>query len=248
MQPLRQGWFPCACCPPNLARTYAGLGQYLLSQNEGRIYLQQYIGFETTIAGTKLKLSGDYAGEGKMRLAVNSEQGTKLALRQPGWCSEKITDAETSENGWLFLDLPAGEHEIELDFKLKAEFLLARPEVRHDRGLVALRRGPLIYAVEEADNGANLAALLVVPEQEISLEQTEPYPTLQVKGFREEAHAWPTDQLYQPFRNSQLRLQPVTIRYVPYAFWGNRGNGKSPEQPGEMRVWLRFTQTKQLER
>ena len=31
VKPVRQKWFGVACCPPNIARTLASLGQYILS-------------------------------------------------------------------------------------------------------------------------------------------------------------------------------------------------------------------------
>jgi hypothetical protein len=41
---------------------------------------------------------------------------------------------------------------VTLDLKMPAERLYAHPNVRMDVGRAALRRGPLIYCVEEADN------------------------------------------------------------------------------------------------
>ena len=32
VKPIRQKWFGVACCPPNIARTLASLGQYVYSQ------------------------------------------------------------------------------------------------------------------------------------------------------------------------------------------------------------------------
>ncbi|MFR3778853.1 MAG: hypothetical protein ACLTW6_09265 [Enterobacter sp.] len=42
------------------------------------------------------------------------------------------------------------------------------PQVRQQAGKVALQRGPLIYCLEEADNGANLHNLSLPQGQRVS--------------------------------------------------------------------------------
>ena len=32
--PVRQNWYPCACCPPNIARLLTSLGKYLWSHTQ----------------------------------------------------------------------------------------------------------------------------------------------------------------------------------------------------------------------
>ena len=39
---------------------------------------------------------------------------------------------------------------------MAVERLRAHPEVRQDAGRIALKRGPLVYCLEEVDNAANL--------------------------------------------------------------------------------------------
>ncbi|MGQ9747768.1 MAG: beta-L-arabinofuranosidase domain-containing protein, partial [Candidatus Caldatribacteriaceae bacterium] len=38
----RQPWFPCACCPPNLARLLAALGKYLYGQDGSVLYVHLF--------------------------------------------------------------------------------------------------------------------------------------------------------------------------------------------------------------
>ena len=40
--PTRQEWFGCACCPPNIARLLASLGQYVYSQRGDVLYVHLY--------------------------------------------------------------------------------------------------------------------------------------------------------------------------------------------------------------
>ncbi|CAM4319511.1 beta-L-arabinofuranosidase domain-containing protein [Paenibacillus alkaliterrae] len=46
---IQQKWFGCACCPPNIARLIASLGQYIYSQREQTAYVHQFIGSETKL-------------------------------------------------------------------------------------------------------------------------------------------------------------------------------------------------------
>lgn len=43
---VRQKWFGCACCPPNLARLICSLGEYCITQNESKVFVHQYVGGE----------------------------------------------------------------------------------------------------------------------------------------------------------------------------------------------------------
>ena len=248
----RQKWFSCACCPPNLARTYSGLGRYLLSGESvdgvPTLYVQQYVGQTATLNhhghNVEFKLTGDYALEGKVTVEVTTEADMQIALRIPAWSTNwTVSHADgtytastsTLNRNYLYLHLSAGNHTIDLDFGIQAEYLIARPEVRADRGLVALRRGPLIWAVEQEDNGENLAALRANVEAIPELDgKAGIYPRVVAKGFRETYDGWKQEDLYKPYTESVLREESVDLVFIPYAYWGNRS-----ETPGEMRVWLR---------
>ena len=43
----------------------------------------------------------------------------------------------------------------------------ANPQVRADSGKTALVKGPLVYCLEETDNGSNLASAFIQSDQEI---------------------------------------------------------------------------------
>ena len=46
VKPVRQKWFGVACCPPNVARTLASLGQYIYSADSDSLYLNLFISNE----------------------------------------------------------------------------------------------------------------------------------------------------------------------------------------------------------
>lgn len=58
---VRQKWFGVACCPPNITRTLASLGQYIYFQEENEIYVNLYIANETevTLNGVPFKRCDD---------------------------------------------------------------------------------------------------------------------------------------------------------------------------------------------
>jgi DUF1680 family protein len=45
----RQEWYSCACCPPNLARLYASLGNYFYSQDEAGLWVHLYAAGECRV-------------------------------------------------------------------------------------------------------------------------------------------------------------------------------------------------------
>ena len=44
VKPVRQKWFGCACCPPNLARLLSSIGSYAYTEKEDTLYIHLYMG------------------------------------------------------------------------------------------------------------------------------------------------------------------------------------------------------------
>ena len=261
VKPVRQSWFACACCPPNLARIYTSLGQYVLTKDilqctdEEKIesyFINQYIGFNYKDETVKINLTGDYAKAGKISLEIENIEEIELNLRKPNWSRNwqvKLNKKEVSikeqkiEKGFYKLALEAGHHVIELNFEIVAKFMISRPEVRANRGLLALKRGPLVFALESIDNGENLAALKFNKESSFDLviDESSNIPYIKAEGFREQFSSWDAEKLYEAVEKTEIYDEKVKLHLVPYAFWGNRGNGVDPEAAGEMRVWLRYS-------
>ncbi len=247
VKPVRQKWFGCACCPPNIARLLVSLGQYIYSFNEDTVYTHLYIGgaAELEINGEKLRLrqENNYPWDGRVRIKIENtpEKGFKLALRIPGWCrrwTARVNGDDAREegmpaNGYLVLDRSwKAEDEVELDMEMPAELLNANPKVRADAGRAAIRRGPVVYCFEEKDNGSNLSALSIASDSRLSAVFEENIPggivTIRASGFRTLEEGW-GDELYRPAARREV---PAELKAVPYFIWGNRGQG-------EMQVWIR---------
>ncbi len=91
---VRQKWFGCACCPPNIARTVSSLGAYLYTAGEDTLYTHLYAGSraECQFHGKKLELQleSGFPWEGNVRAELQTLEETDgtLAFRIPGWCRE----------------------------------------------------------------------------------------------------------------------------------------------------------------
>ena len=110
---------------------------------------------------------------------------------------------------------------VTLSLDMPAERVYAHPEVAADVGRVALKRGPIVYCLEGADNDA--------PVHRIALPRSSPIEA-QFEGtllsgvgmLSAEAvvvESWEDGALY---RTDPPTAEPTAIRAIPYSFWGNR--------------------------
>ena len=248
VKPVRQKWYACACCPPNVARLIASLGQYIYTVGENAVYTHLYIG-----GTSKLKVGGDpvllrqktnYPWEGKVSLEVAAEPAKEfaLALRIPSWCGRYrlkvngIPAAATVKDGYALLNRRWNKGDrVELEMDMPVELMEANPRVRADAGRVAIQRGPMVYCLEEKDNGSGLWAVSIPLDSKLTAEYEEDLlgGAVAVRGnaFRTDASGW-ENSLY---RKAGTKERPVDIKAVPYCLWGNRS-------PGEMAVWVRQKQ------
>ncbi len=244
----RMGWFGCACCPPNLARVLANLGEFVLSRDEKRVWVHLYVGGTYRIraggALLLLKMETLYPWEGKVRIRLEPEaplQAT-LLLRIPSWCKAAGVRVkgrwrnakEGLKKGYLPLrgTWKPGDT-VELNLSMPPERIYAHPRVRQASGRVALARGPLVYCLESCDNPEG-------PLENLALPRKAPLEVLGKSRLGPGARAlrFPAFRLETPRRKSDLyslfrpRQTPVAAVAVPYHLWDNR-------RPGSMRVWIR---------
>ena len=73
----RVGWFGCACCPPNVARLLASLGEYVASQRPDGLALHLYaecdLRFAVAGVGVRLAVRTDYPWTEAVALEVQPE-------------------------------------------------------------------------------------------------------------------------------------------------------------------------------
>jgi DUF1680 family protein len=239
---VRQKWFPCSCCPPNLARTLESIAGYAYSTGERSLNVHLYIGGELKVdlggQEAALKVTTEYPWSGAVKVDVMSDGDYALRLRKPGWCMKfclKLNGAPVTpavEKGYIILPGPWREGDyVEVDFDMPVQLVRANPRVRQDIGKLSVTRGPLVYCLEQVDNGEELHRLAIRPGTEFTA-SWEPdllggIVSLSCEGLR---LAEDQDALYAP-ATSPLAAQPRTLKWIPYYAWTNRA-------PGEMRVWV----------
>jgi hypothetical protein len=90
-QHYRREWFGTACCPANIARLIASLGDYIYAKGDDAIYVNLFVGSNTTIplknGMVNVKMETNYPWEGKVKLSVSSQKKSKykIYIRVPGW-------------------------------------------------------------------------------------------------------------------------------------------------------------------
>lgn len=228
VKPVRQPWFSCACCPPNVARTFASLGQYIWAQDSQRVYLNLFISSTVKAKnGAILKLETEFPLENVLK--ITSDQVLELAVRIPGYGKNfRANVSYRKENGYGVFELEAGK-ELEIQFDAPACFIRANPEVRACSGKVCIQRGPVVYCLEEIDNGSNLSALSVDTAVSPGERESDIPGGLMITASGKRRRAWTDDKLYGEFPS---QYEETVLQAVPYAFWGNR-------EKGEMTVWIR---------
>ena len=228
VKPVRQPWFSCACCPPNVARTFASLGQYIWAQDSQRVYLNLFISSTVKAKnGAILKLETEFPMG--IVLKITSDQVLELAVRIPGYGKNfRANVSYRKENGYGVFELEAGK-ELEIQFDAPACFIRANPEVRACSGKVCIQRGPVVYCLEEIDNGSNLSALSVDTAVSPGERESDIPGGLMITASGKRRRAWTDDKLYGEFPS---QYEETVLQAVPYAFWGNR-------EKGEMTVWIR---------
>ncbi|MBO5033014.1 MAG: glycoside hydrolase family 127 protein [Lachnospiraceae bacterium] len=243
VKPVRQKWFGCACCPPNIARLLSSIGSYAYTENDDTLFVHLYIGSTLTKKigdrEADINITSQFPWNGDVQIKVRAKDtGFKLALRIPGWCDNyQLADEEsyeiTQKNGYLYLSKAWTEEDVvDISFPMRARLMVCSAAVRENIGKAALMRGPVVYCLEEKDNGKNLHLLSVKPDTTFTVMEEQIAGTtirkIQLNGSRMAAEDTPCNGLYSPL-GTETR-EDVTLTYIPYYAWANRGEN-------EMQVW-----------
>lgn len=97
----RSKWFSCACCPPNVARLIASIGNYVYASKENQIYANLYTGNKSEVmlkdGLVTLQQETNYPWSGNIKITVTPQsenQNFVLKLRIPGWAQNKAMPGE----------------------------------------------------------------------------------------------------------------------------------------------------------
>ena len=241
----RWDWHPCPCCTMNVSRLVASIGGYFYSTGTGVLAVHLYGGntANVSVGGTTVRIrqETDYPWSGRVAMTIDPTQPATFALklRIPSWAqSASVTvngepvDAAARQHGYVEIrrNWSAGD-KVGLDLPMPVERVYANPKIKMDIGKVCLKRGPLVYCLEQIDNPAAVGMLKLA--REAKAEPTERVDLFDgIIGIVAAAEAtdaseWSGDL----YRGSPPRHAPATLSAVPYYLWNNRG-------PNRMLVWI----------
>jgi len=254
-QHFRKEWFGTACCPSNIARLVASLGDYIYGVSEKDIYVNLFIGSSTslTIQDTKVELRQitAYPWNGKVSLEVKPSKKSSftLRIRIPGWLKGEAVPGDlyqfkeikqvqlpillngvsipyTEESGYALIEREWKMGDI-ITFELPMDIkrVTARPELKAANNRVALQRGPLIYCVEGTDNEGK-AWNFILPDNEAIKAN---FDEKMLGGLMKLQFSAPTVKISADGLDVSTSKQNITA--IPYFSWCNRG--QTP-----MQVWL----------
>lgn len=241
---VRQKWFGCACCPPNLARLVSSVGTYVFTETEDTVYVHLYIGshmekqLASGLAQIDMQSGFPWNGNVSVQVACESEETFTVALRIPDWCGKyRLKGIEGAamreEKGYLYITKAWKTDTFRIEFPMEIQVVEADTEVRETIGKAALMRGPIVYCLEESDNGKDMHLLKMDENASYETEQkeisTESVIAIKAQGWRQRKVQ--NKRLYNT--HVKAAYERTVLTWIPYYTWANRGEG-------EMQVWTRI--------
>ncbi|MBI5305470.1 MAG: glycoside hydrolase family 127 protein [Chloroflexi bacterium] len=248
----REPWYECACCPPNVARTFASLPGYFYSTRQNEVFVHLYAENNARSVLADGRTVGvtqhtRYPWDGQVNLAIDAEGELGLHLRVPGWCESGATIAINGKayDGALVPGSYAAIRRewrngdvVTLNLPMPARRVQSHPYAIENKDHIALTRGPLVYCIEGADNpGIDLRDVVVSAKADI----TATFRAVVLNGVTQlefPARLAPpdpgwTNRLHRTARDEQAQpSRSIRVTAIPYYAWANRA-------PGAMRVWLK---------
>jgi DUF1680 family protein len=173
----RYPWHVCPCCVGNLARTLLMIPTWTYVKGDDGIYVNLFIGSTINVekvAGTDIQMiqKTGYPWNGNISITVNPKESKKFTVhvRIPNRTTSELYTTTPQVSGVKLLAVN-GEiihpkivngyavitrtwktgDKIDMVLPMQVQRIVADKRIAADRGLVALRYGPLIYNVERAD-------------------------------------------------------------------------------------------------
>jgi len=251
----RSEWFGTACCPSNIARLTASIGDYIYAKSPDAIRINLFIGSSTIIPVQKAKVAiaqtTNYPWDGAVQINVSPDKKIKfpLYIRIPGWAGQQPVPGDTyhylqaagnpvtvtvngkpfeysNENGYAVINREWKKEDV-VNFVLPMQVnrVIASDSVKENLNRVALQRGPLMYCFEHPDNGGKTMNILVPDNVTF---HTKEESSLLGGVVTLEADA---PVITVAADGSSVSTETKKIKAIPYYTWANRGKG-------EMEVWV----------
>jgi DUF1680 family protein len=245
-------WFLCPCCPPNVARVLASIGNYFYStENNADLWVHLFASnrMQVELNGQAVQIEQQtlYPWDGTVQIKVTPArpQTFTLHLRVPGWCQHfKVAvngvdqPVKAGQAGYVAISRewqPGDSVTYVMDMPIQPVW--ANPAVRQLEGRVALQRGPIVYCLEGVDHGNLILDKVSVNPQDISGFTHDYHPELLggVTVINGKGQVIDESNFGEALYSAQRpQEKEIELTAIPYCVWDNR-------ESGEMRVWLRTT-------
>lgn len=173
----RTPWHVCPCCVGNIPRTLLMIPTWTYVKGKDAIYVNLFIGSTIQVervAGTDVQMvqKTDYPWSGAVQITVNPKASKRFSVyvRVPNRTTSQLYRPTPEVSGLKSLAVNGSSlnprivngyavitrkwktgDQIKVEFPMAVQRIQADEKVAADRGMVALRYGPLIYNVEHAD-------------------------------------------------------------------------------------------------
>jgi DUF1680 family protein len=250
----RREWFGTACCPANIARLVASLGNYIYAHTEKDLYVNLFVGCRTQLqlnnVAVNVTQQTAYPWNGKVQIAIDPAKATQFAvrIRIPGWVERKAVPGDLYKmddgaaavgftvngaavtykevDGYAVIDRQWKKGDVlSFEYAMPVTRVVSRAEVKQNEGRIALQRGPLVYCVEGADNKGT-AWDFIIPSSTVF--DVHDYTVLDEKV---KAISMQVPSITISEGGTRVQTQEKSITAIPYYAWANRGKN-------EMQVWL----------
>lgn len=239
----RQDWYSCACCPPNIMRTFSSLQHYLVTENDVGVQIHQYTASNIKTCKGNLKIETCYPWDGNVKMGVETIDSSswKLALRIPSWSTKtklRVNGKPVAikmKNGYAVVERKWKSGDIvELDIVMTPRLTMAHPLVDTNRNRVAIERGPFVFCLEQADypKSVNVLNTEIDATKALKAQWSENLlggiMTITAQGNAVNYGKW-KNELYLP----SIKSKSKKIKLTAIPFYARLNRGKSP-----MIVWL----------
>ena len=247
---IRNEWYETTCCPPNIERTLSSLPGYLFNTSKQGVYVNFF--HNATMDwhledGTKLRVrqATQYPWNNRVEIVVDPAAPAEFSLfvRIPEWSKTTAVQINgASRQGaaaGAYYEIrrrwSRGDH-VEVTFDMQPRLTRANTLVRENVGRVAVERGPLVYCLEQTDQPKNTRLF----DEELSAGRgfTEEFRSDLLGGITVLKHSGSVaekpledEPLYAALEAPKPRSKPVTLTFIPYYAWANRGQDS-------MEVWV----------
>jgi uncharacterized protein len=173
----RTPWHACPCCVGNIPRTLLMIPTWTYVKDKNGIYVNLFIGSTINVekvAGTDVEMvqKTDYPWSGDVSITLNPRHARRFSVhvRVPNRTTSDLYTPTPEVSGLKLLSVNGSRitpeiqkgyavitrnwkrgDKIELSLPMQVQCVKADERIAADRGLVALRCGPLIYNAERAD-------------------------------------------------------------------------------------------------